>query len=224
MMTSAVPGVSPSKAQLSYEWIREQITSGRFTPGYRLVLAQIAGELGVSVVPVREAVRLLEAEGLVTFVKNVGAQVALVDEAEYINTMQTLALVEGYATALAAPLLSAETIAAAREVNDQMRACLEDFDPHRFTELNRAFHGLLFERCPNPHVQDLVGRGWSRLAALRDSIFGFVPGRPPASVAEHEEILTAIEAGADVLEIELAARRHRLATLQAFLAARSSVD
>ncbi len=220
-MVNAVADVPPSKVQLSYRWIREQITSGHFTPGYRLVLAQIAGELGVSVVPVREAVRLLEAEGLVTFVKNVGAQVALVDEAEYIHTMQTLALVEGYATALAAPLLSPDTIAAAREVNDQMRACLDDFDPHRFTEMNRAFHSLLFDHCPNPHVQDLVGRGWSRLAALRDSIFGFVPGRPPASVAEHEEILEVIERGADAVEIELTARGHRTATLEAFLSARA---
>ncbi|MEI4271207.1 GntR family transcriptional regulator [Klenkia sp. LSe6-5] len=221
MVTGAAPGVSPSKAQLSYEWIREKITSGRFTPGYRLVLAQIATELGVSVVPVREAVRLLEAEGLVTFVKNVGAQVALVDEAEYVHTMQTLALVEGFATALAAPLLTPAVLAQARAVNEQMRAGLADFDPHRFTELNREFHALLFDRCPNPHVRDLVGRGWSRLAALRDSIFGFVPGRPPASVDEHEQILRVIEGGGDLVEVELAARRHRAATLDAFLAARA---
>lgn len=68
------------------------------------MLGQIAQELGVSAVPVREAIRLLEAEGLVTFERNVGAQVAMVDEIEYQHTMQTLALVEGYATALAVPL------------------------------------------------------------------------------------------------------------------------
>jgi DNA-binding GntR family transcriptional regulator len=220
-MTHGAAAVPPSKAQLAYEWIREQITTGHFSPGYRLVLGQIAGELGMSVVPVREAVRLLEAEGLATFEKNVGAQVALVDEAEYVHTMQTLALVEGYATALAAPLLSADTIAAARQVNAQLRAELQDLDPHRFTELNRTFHALLFEHCPNPHVRDLVGRGWSRLGAMRDSIFGFVPGRPPASVAEHEEILGLIERGATALEIELAARRHRTATLEAFLTSRA---
>ena len=43
-----------SKSQLAYEWLRERIVSHRFTPGYRLVLSQIAGELGVSAVPVRE--------------------------------------------------------------------------------------------------------------------------------------------------------------------------
>ena len=83
-----------SKSQLAYRFIRERIDDGRYVPGYRLVLGQIARELDVSVVPVREAIRLLEAEGLVTFERNVGAQVALVKETEYLHTMETLALVE----------------------------------------------------------------------------------------------------------------------------------
>ena len=86
---------SLSKSQLAYQWIKERITSHQYTPGYRLVLGTIAGELDMSVVPVREAVRQLEAEGLVTFERNVGARVTLVDESEYVLTMQTLGLVEG---------------------------------------------------------------------------------------------------------------------------------
>ncbi|HWV76031.1 MAG TPA: GntR family transcriptional regulator, partial [Isoptericola sp.] len=65
-----------SKSQRAYAYLRERIEDGRFVPGYRLVLAQLAGELDMSVVPVREAIRRLEAEGLVTFERNVGAQVA----------------------------------------------------------------------------------------------------------------------------------------------------
>ena len=92
-----------SKSQRAYRFLRERIDDGRYVPGYRLVLAQIASELDVSVVPVREAIRRLEAEGLVTFERNVGAQVALIKETEYLHTMQTLSLVEGAATALSAP-------------------------------------------------------------------------------------------------------------------------
>src|SRR6185312_16642174 len=97
-----------SKSQLAYQFVKGRISDGTFTPGYRLVLGQIAGELGISVVPVREAIRRLEAEGLVTFERNVGAQVALLQEAEYTYTMETLALVEGAATQLSAPLLTAD--------------------------------------------------------------------------------------------------------------------
>lgn len=206
-----------SKSQLAYSWLRERIISHRFSPGYRLVLSQIAAELGISTVPVREAIRRLQAEGLVTFEKNIGAQVALVDEDEYVTTMQTLAVVEGAATGLAASLLTADDLARARAVNQRMRESLEHFDPHRFTELNEDFHTVLFTRCPNAEIVDLVRRGWSRLRMLRDSTFGFVPARAVDSVAEHDQIVELIEQGADPLEIEIMARRHRTATLEAFL-------
>ncbi|WP_127792828.1 GntR family transcriptional regulator [Agromyces sp. LHK192] len=210
-----------SKSQRSYRFIRERIDDGRYVPGYRLVLAQIAGELDVSVVPVREAIRRLEAEGLVTFERNVGAQVALIQETEYLHTMQTLALVEGYATALAAPFLTPDHLERARAINDRMRRTLDDFDPHRFTELNLEFHSVLFEGCPNPHVLDLVHRGWNRMRVLRDSSFSFVPGRARESVEEHARIVDLIEQRADPLEIELAARSHRTTTLDAVLAYQS---
>jgi DNA-binding GntR family transcriptional regulator len=207
-----------SKSQQAYRFIRERIDDGRYVPGYRLVLGQIAGQLEVSVVPVREAIRRLEAEGLVTFERNVGAQVALIKETEYLHTMQTLAIVEGAATSLSAPYLTAEHLRRAREINERMRRSLDDFDPHRFTELNLEFHAVLFEECPNPHILDLVHRGWNRMRMLRDSSFSFVPGRARDSVAEHDHILDLLEQGADPLEIELAARGHRTATLDAMLA------
>ena len=209
-----------SKSQQAYSWIKERIDDGRFVSGYRLVLAPIAHELGTSVVPVREAIRLLEAEGLVTFEHNVGAQVALVHEEEYVITMQTLSIVEGAATALAAPHVTSDDIARARAINDQMTALLGEFDPVRFTKLNLDFHAVLFERCPNPHITDLVHRGWARLKLLRESTFSFVPARARGSVDEHEQILRLIEDGADPLEIELAARRHRTTTMDAYLASR----
>ncbi len=209
---------SLSKSQLAYRYLRDRIDDRRFVPGYRLVLGAIAKELGVSVVPVREAIRRLEAEGLVTFERNVGAQVALLEEQEYLYTMQTLALVEGAATALSAPSLTPQHYRRAREINARMIECLEHFEPLRFTELNLEFHAVLFEECPNPHILDLVHRGWSRLTVLRDSSFSFVPGRARESVEEHEALLRLIESGADPIEIELAARRHRTATLDAVLA------
>ncbi|MBK0422511.1 GntR family transcriptional regulator [Leucobacter sp. CSA2] len=207
-----------SKSEIAYRLIRERIDSGQYVPGYRLVLAPIAQELGMSVVPVREAIRRLEAEQLVTFERNVGAQVSLIKETEYLHTMQTLALVEGNATGLAAPFITADQVRRARAVNATMRESLSAFDPQRFTELNLEFHAVLFETCPNPHILDLVHRGWNRMKVLRNSSFSFVPGRAQESVEEHERILELIERGADALEVELAAREHRTKTLDAVLA------
>ncbi|WP_314095611.1 GntR family transcriptional regulator [Microbacterium foliorum] len=206
-----------SKSEQAYSWIRSRISGHVFGPGYRLVLGSLAEELGMSVVPVREAIRRLEAEGLVTFERNVGARVTLVDESEYAHTMETLGLVEGAATALSAPLLDRAALDAAAEVNERMTQMLDHLDAHAFTELNRRFHSVLFEPCPNPHVLDLVHRGWARLSGIRDSTFAYVPGRARHSVEEHTQILELIRAGADPLEIELAARNHRLRTRDAFL-------
>ncbi|QIK62612.1 GntR family transcriptional regulator [Leucobacter viscericola] len=207
-----------SKSERAYRLIRDRIDGGQYVPGYRLVLAPIANELGMSVVPVREAIRRLEAEQLVTFERNVGAQVALIKETEYLHTMQTLALVEGSATALAAPGITQDQIQRARAINQTMRETLSAFDPQRFTALNLEFHSVLFESCPNPHILDLVHRGWNRMKVLRNSSFSFVPGRAQESVEEHEQILRLIEQGASPVEIEMTARAHRTATLDAVLA------
>ncbi|MER7604671.1 GntR family transcriptional regulator [Nocardioides sp. NPDC127503] len=215
------------KSQHAYRWIRERIESGQFSPGYRLVLDAIARETGMSKVPVREAIRLLEAERLVIVQRNVGAQVAFMHEEEYLHTMQTLALVEGAATAMCASNLDPRRLARARTINEQMDAALNRLDPQRFSELNRSFHAELYGDCPNPHILDLVHRGWNRLALLRESVFGFVPERAAKSVREHDDLLRRIEAGASLSDIENAARRHRLNTLDAVLAhhdARRSAD
>jgi len=206
-----------SKSQRAYHWIRERIAHQEFTPGYRLVLSTIAGELDMSVVPVREAIRQLEAEGLVTFERNVGARVSMVDDTQYRASMQALSLLEGAATALSARSLGAHDIRQARSINERMIETLDHFDPRAFTRLNEQFHAVLFSTCPNPRLLELVQAEWARLGHLRDSTFSFVPGRAGESVREHEGILQLIESGASLGEIEQAARRHRAATLDAYL-------
>ena len=210
-----------SKSQLAYDYLRDRIALHELSPGYRLVLQSVADELAMSVVPVREAIRRLEAEGLVTYERNVGARVAMVDEHGYVDAMQALGVVEGAATGLSARAISAADLQRATEVNDHLRAVLDHFDPHAFTALNRQFHSVLFESCPNKLLLDMVHKGWAQLSGLRDSTFAFVPGRARDSVAEHAHILDLISGGADPLEVEIAARNHRWATMQAFLDARA---
>ncbi|GAA5162579.1 GntR family transcriptional regulator [Amycolatopsis dongchuanensis] len=219
--TTAAPKLS--KSETVYRELRSRILSGRYVTGFRLVLDQLARELNVSTVPVREAVRRLEAEGLVTFTRNVGAEVAGIDTADYADAMQTLAYLEGAATSLAAPHLGAEQLAEAAEVNEEMRALQAGtgFDPVRFTELNERFHRLLCDACPNRHLRDLLGREWQRMSLIRRSSFTFVPGRSADSVAEHERILELLREGAPADEVERVARAHKLRTLDSYLAARS---
>lgn len=206
-----------SKAESAYQWIREKIVGQEFAPGHRLTLSSLAAELEMSVVPVREAIRRLEAEGLATFERNVGARVAMVDQSAYTHSMQVLGLLEGRATAHSAPYLSAQKLEQARELNTQMEALLEDFDPKAFTELNYRFHQILCSACPNDRLLELVAIEWDRLSHLRESTFSFVPARAQESVSEHNRMLSLIESGAKEQEIEAVARQHRQATLSSYL-------
>lgn len=210
-MTEAVSGRG-SKAERAYQLIRDRILEGDYPPGFRLVLDHVARELAVSPVPVREAVRRLEAEGYVEFRRNVGAQVA---GAEYGDTIRTLALLEGAATAMAAPHLTEPDLRRAQDVNDAIRACLTRFDPHEFTRLNHTFHELLCTACPNPHLRGLLGREWSRLRIVRRAAFRPVPGLAARSADDHDHLLRLIAAGAPESEVERAAREHKLAMQQA---------
>jgi len=204
-----------SKSERAYETIRDRIADGTYGSGYRLVLDQLALELSVSPVPVREALRRLEAEGYVVYRRNVGAHVASIDVAEYLQVMEVLAVLEAAATALGAPLLTPAELAEARSVNDAMRACLEGFDPLEFTRRNRQLHQILHVRCPNKHLQDFIAREWTRMDAIRRSSFSFVPKRAHATVSEHDHLLDLIEAHAPADQIEAFCREHRMATATA---------
>ena len=201
-----------SKAEQAYAWIREKIRTREYEPGYRLVLSTIADALQVSVVPVREAIRQLEAEGLVTYERNVGARVSTYNQAVYFETMETIAVLEGRATALSAPQLTAEDLNQARRINQQMRDLLNNFDPLEFTHLNKEFHQTLFSKCPNSRLVQLLFDEWENLEYFRVSTFRYVPHRAEQSVEEHDRLVALIEAQAEDFYIESQARNHRLTT------------
>lgn len=208
-----------SKSEMVYHQVRDRILSGQYVAGYRLVLDKIARELEVSPVPVREAVRRLEAEGLVTFTRNVGAEVAGVNARDYADAMQTLAYLEGAATSLAAPHLTEAQVAEATEINQEMhQLATSGFDPVRFTALNEHFHRVLCGACPNNHLLELVHREWQRMSMIRRSSFARLPSRPTTSVAEHDRLLSLIREGASPDEVERAARAHKIRTMKEFLA------
>jgi DNA-binding GntR family transcriptional regulator len=213
----AGPGAARSKADHAYACIRQHILDGHFHPGDRLVIEQLARQIEVSVVPVREAIRRLEAEGYVTYTRNVGATVASVDMSRYPETVETLAILEGAATGLAAPFLRSADVKKARRVNAALRRSVEAADPSQFAATNQQFHRTLFERCPNRHLNEMVLREWDLLNTTRRSTFSFVPERAIESVAEHELLLQLIERAAPPAQVENYAREHRLRTVRYLL-------
>jgi len=207
---------SVSKQQAAYTVLRERVLDGTYGPGHRLVIEALARELGVSPMPVREAVRRLEAEGWIVYQPNLGPQVKPLDGEAWSETTTTLALLEGYATAAAAPHVTAGEVVRLRDINDDMRAAMRELDLLRAGELNGDFHGLLHARCPNSQLRRQIEVALERLATLRRSIFMHIPTRGLISTDEHEEIVAMIERQADADELEEFAREHKLQTVRAY--------
>jgi DNA-binding GntR family transcriptional regulator len=212
--------VTPARGKLetAYTTIRERILDGTYGAGSRLVIDGLAGELGMSQVPVREAIRRLEAEGWIVFRRNVGAQVARFDGAAWQNTMQILGGLEGFACGLAAPFVTPAHLDAAREANDDMRRA---HDAHRGEEvmrLNREVHRrLYFDACPNPPLVGLVEQTWDRLVGMRRSLSYYLGERTLEALAEHEHLIGLVEGGAPAEAVEAFMRRHKQHTLDAFV-------
>ncbi len=207
-----------TKQERVYRAVRERILSGAYGPGYRVVIDALAGEFGVSALPVREAIRRLEAEGLVIFRPNAGAHVAPADPGLFDEEMTVLAVLEGYATALAAPELGKKGIEQLSRINDEMVAAIERLDPLSFGRLNQEFHAVVYQHCPNAALVDLLRDVARRLDAIRRTVFVQIPYRGTESVAEHRRLIELLRDGAPAAKIEAAAREHKLGTVESFRA------
>jgi DNA-binding GntR family transcriptional regulator len=205
-----------SKQERVYQVVHERILSGAYSPGFRLVIDSLAEELGVSALPVREAIRRLEAEGLVVYQPNAGPRVAPADPAQFVESLSVLAVLEGYATALAAPNITKADITRLRAINASMVSCIETLDALRFGELNQQFHHAIYERCPNPYLVELLTETGRRLDVIRRTVFTRIPYRGTESTAEHEQLIELLESGAPIEELEAAARAHKLRTVTTF--------
>jgi DNA-binding GntR family transcriptional regulator len=204
-----------NKHELAYRLIRERIEGAVYQPGQRLVIDALARDLSMSQVPIREAIRRLQAEGWITYRHNSGPEVANIGLEQWQATMEVLAVLEGYATALAAAAVSAEDIARLRDVAQTMQRAMAEFDLLSFSANNREFHRVIYARCPNPVLVERISETQAQLDAMRGTLFPSVPQRGADSIAEHLELIDMLERGATFVEIEAHARNHKLNFLAA---------
>ena len=205
-----------NKHERAYAALRQRILDGTYASGYRLNIDALARELGVSKVPIREAIRRLEAEGWVVTNRNASPQVAAIDLGQWESEMTVLALLEGYATALAANHLGQAQYSQLWHINATMQQALHDFDTMTYNRLNRTFHTIIYDCCPNTALVDLLQQTWDRLDTIRRSVYLFIPERALESITEHMQLIRLLEHHAPFDEIEHAAREHKLRTREAY--------
>lgn len=187
-----------------YSALREAIFSGSFRSGERLTQADLATRLSTSRIPVRDALKRLEVDGLVTLDERGACHVVEFDAEDVDETYTLRAMLEPLAASLAIGKLDDEDVQHLHKLADQMVAAANADDRALYATLNRSFHSTLYEAC-----------GWRRLIRIIETLWAgrppltpiMVPGQLKRSLADHKAILAAVDArNPQVVEDKL--RRH----------------
>jgi DNA-binding GntR family transcriptional regulator len=175
------------------ERLRDLIVEGDIAPGERLSERRLTEQLGVSRTPLREAFKVLAAEGLVELLPNRGARAAPLDEAQIGDLFEVMAALEALAGRLAAARIGADELAEIAALHFEMLAQYTRRRRPEYFRLNQAIHAAIIAAARNPVLaatyQNLAGRMRRAryLANLSEE-------RWREAVAEHEAILAALQA------------------------------
>ena len=191
------------------ERLLEGILSGRFAPDDRIVETQVARELGTSQAPVREALRGLEAVGVVEITPFRGARVRRLGPHELLEGYAVRSALESLAARLAAPRLTDADLTRLSAAVDDMQAAARDGDRHRVAEADARFHGTVVTLAGNATLEKV----WRSLEPfLRTYMTLVVPGADPQWAADlHTPVLDALRArDADAVAAAIEQHFHRV--------------
>lgn len=180
-----------SKTELAYEAMKQSIIERKWKPGERRNADQIAKDLGVSRTPVIAASKLLQTEGLLTILPQVGLEVPKttkkgIDEIFYIR-----GALSGLATEHACEYLEKKDLEKLEDLIELMDQCEKEKNFNRFAKLNREFHYCIFSKCKLENLFFLLSRYWdsgSRYAQF----FKYLPDIMTRSSRNHRDILEAL--------------------------------
>lgn len=184
--------------------LRENIISGVYTRGSRLKQAEIAQELNLSITPVREALKILEAEGYIDRDSYKGTRVAQFDADASAEILQLRLLLEARLVEGALERVTADDLQALKELADEFAQAFADGDRARARGVNYRLHRRLYEIANMPLTLHLVQSLWARYPF---DLINAVSGRGDLAVQEHDAILRAFAAN-DGVAAMMAMRQH----------------
>jgi DNA-binding GntR family transcriptional regulator len=189
-----------TKQQLAYDIIRSKILDGTYKPQQRLTMAKLTKETGISTIPIREALKQLEAEGFVKFYHNKGAQVVLYspEEFEHLNMMR--AVLEGLAGRLGTENITEADINRMEKLLEQMNLASEKCDwqekSQTILQLHHEFHQVLYQAANCEQLLKVIDNLWgntrnSLVVSLANRV---IPGYYERDQKEHAVIIAALKA------------------------------
>ncbi|OYX71444.1 MAG: GntR family transcriptional regulator [Rhizobiales bacterium 32-66-11] len=192
-MTRAAPIVRHSLHETLVAPLRDMILQGELRPGEKVPEEQLCAHFGVSRTPIREALKVLAAEGVLQILPHRGAIVARITEAQVEELFPIMASLEALAGTLACRNATDAQIAQVRALHDQMMVDFRAGDEPAYLKLNRRIHDATFEMAGNATLASFYHQVLTRIHACR-----FVMRKSPEhwrqAVTEHEQMIAALEA------------------------------
>ena len=177
-----------------YESLEEKILSGEYKIGEQITENRISAELGVSRTPVREALMMLEKDGLIDLIPNKGAVVRGVSTDDLIDIYNIRKRLEGLAASLAAARIDEKGVSELSEIVELSEFYISKNDAEKIKKLDSDFHACVYRYSGSRMLEKVLSDLHRSVSTYRKKSL-LSPGRLEKSVKEHREILNAIKAG-----------------------------
>jgi DNA-binding GntR family transcriptional regulator len=204
--TGGVLGLHRKKADIAYEYLREQIVNGSFVPGQRMTLAQLSAACAMSHMPVREALLRLEREGLLESEPHKGMRVMELSQKDARELFAIRTELEGLAAHDACEAGDAGLVGDLKAINQDFRDALARTDFTAMGAANWAFHQRILRSTGNAQLDRMLKDVWTASQRYRLG-YKLIPGRARSTIAEHAKIIAAFKSG-DPERARAAARSH----------------
>jgi DNA-binding GntR family transcriptional regulator len=180
------------------ENLRDSILNGYFKPGEWLRQERIAQDLGVSQMPVREAIKELAAEGLIEHIPYRGVRVVEFSKEDIEDLYAQRAFLESRAATVAATHITSKELAELNLLQDEMEKNFAPKKVAQYRELNRHFHQLLYTASRREYLVRALNQLWSAFPTMLAGNFARtatspLPGRDNPDIIEHRAIIAALE-------------------------------
>lgn len=203
---AGMPVAAATKTEAAYQALRSWIESGRLAPNANLRIGPLAAELGMSPTPVREALRMLQSQGLIAHDPHRGMSVADYRNVRVEEVYELRGVIEPLAARLAAERATEEDLDRIRAVHRELDAAVRSNSPQALTEavtLNARWHQAIFQAAGSTALVETM----DRIYALTPLEAMWTSSRAPVSVKEHEQVLEALSAR-DAARAALLMQRH----------------
>jgi|SRR5689334_24513330 len=217
LLTTTAAGRHQTKQEFVYHTLRRALLTCELQPGERLVIDDLARRLGVSIIPVREALQTLLAEGLVVTVPHVGAAVAPISRESIVDVFTVLEGLEVVATRIVAEQGSPAALQTLAQLVEAMDAASAGKRFDDWGNLNTQFHHEIGVATGLPLLQEITDRMLGRWDRIRRYYYkGVLSHRVDLAQREHHAILSALQVR-DFPRLEAEVQNHNRRALAAYI-------